>query len=437
MSTPVDIRKILFIAPPLLCERVDFYPDFPTPPLGMAYVCSNTGDDLQKDILDLSFYNDWDEIRTDLERADDYDLYAFTAMTPLYDSALSVARILRKKREGIFVIGGSHASVMPREVLDSGSFDIAIIGEGEKTFRELISTIRSGGDLSSIGGIAFKNGIGEFVVTKRDEFINDLDSLSFPARELLPMNSYINQFKEVTGEEGVTLLCSRGCPYNCAFCSKEIFGDKFRVRSAKNVVEEIKDLIKNYGVDMFQFVDDTFTINHQFVSELCDEIRRSKLNIRWQCESRVNTVNAELISKMKRAGCIRIMYGVESGDQGLLDSMNKGITIDQVVNAFEITRKENVSTGAFIMIGYPGETEETLEKTVQIIKRIKPDLISVSFANILPGTLMQREYGETDIADSAEFYDYHIRSNLNSDESMNKKKLEARDQIFDFMKARA
>lgn len=430
MRTISKIDKLVFVVPPLLSERVEFYPDFPTPPLGIGYVSANVGNDYKRNILDLSFHDSLTEIYRVLDRIDDYDVYAFTSMTPNFKSVLKVAEYLRKHKEGLFVIGGSHVTVVPEILTNSDIFDIGVIGEGEVTFKELMQVIATGQDFREIKGIAYKDGKGNLKFSEPRPYLQNIDCLEFPDRHLFDMNKYIEQFNSVTGGKGLTLICSRGCPYDCVFCSKEIFGRAYRLRSPQNILAEVKQVVSDYDTATLHFIDDTFTINHKFVYDFCDEIKANRLDIQWQCESRVDTVDHKLISKMRESGCIRIMFGVESGDQQILNRMNKQITLDQIRRAFEIAGKEGIDTGAFIMLGFPGETTESLQKTVELVKLIKPRLISVSFTNILPGTQLYKRYWDSMPTNDQVFGDYHLRSNIESPQLPLRQLIDAREEIF-------
>lgn len=426
-----QIKKILFIVPPLLTEKVEFYPDFPTPPLGVGYICANTLIDVEKDILDFSLVENWEDVCVQIDRLSDYDVYAFTSMTSNFFNALKVCQRLRSLKNGIFIIGGNHVTVAPSEVLNTDVFDIGIMGEGEKTFNELIFSLNQGKALENIPGIVFKGPRGEIIKTGKREYIKNLDALHFPDRQLIPMQDYLKCFNSIIPEEiGTTLLCSRGCPFSCAFCSKEIFGNLQRHRSPENIVEEICHLIREYQVNMIHFVDDNFTTNHRFIERLCKLLIKQKMSIQWQCESRVDTINKMQLKQMKRAGCKRIFYGIESGSLRILEKMKKNIRLEDVIRVFIMTKEEKIDTGAFIMLGYPGETKGSLEETIRVVEQVRPEYISVSFATILPGTKLHQEYKTTSNWNSENFNDYHIGSNIYLDGIDFHDLLEAREEIF-------
>jgi anaerobic magnesium-protoporphyrin IX monomethyl ester cyclase len=215
-------------------------------------------------------------------------------------------------------------------------------------------------------------------------WIKDLDSLPFPARHLLPMDKYTILGKKSTIGN---IISSRGCPFYCTFCeSSLLFGRMFRARSPKNVVDEMKQLINEYHPKTIEFSDDLFTLNMKRTETICDEIRRRGLDIPWACSSRVDTVSRSLLRKMKKAGCILIYYGVESGSQRVLNLMRKHIKIEQIIKAIKWTKEVGIEILASFIIGFPGETREDMQKTIAFAKRLDVDYAQFSFATPYPGT---------------------------------------------------
>lgn len=434
MKLTHPVKKILFIIPPLLIETVEFYPDFPTPPLGISYISANAGENLEKRILDLTFTESWAEVVEELSGLPDYDLYAFTSMTTNFSNTMKIAKYLKEKKTGIFVIGGSHATIFPEQIVDIGLFDIAVIGEGEVTFRELIERLNRQEPLELIAGISFKDERGKVVVASKREKIADLDQLNFPDRHLLPMDKYIHSFGQtINGERGTTILCSRGCPFDCTFCSKEIFGRKIKWRRPENIIQEIEFLVQTYQIDTIHFVDDMFAVNKPFVNKITGLMQERMPGLQWRCESRVDSLDREMLQDMKKANCAGIWFGVESGDQRILDGMNKRTTVQQALEACQIAKAAGIVVGIFIILGYPGETKESLENTIRIVERIKPNLISVSFSTILPGTNFAAQYFK-DCKVTSQFNDYHIGTNINLTHITFDDLLQARETIFEIVR---
>jgi len=215
------------------------------------------------------------------------------------------------------------------------------------------------------------------------ELISDLDKIPFPARHLTPYKKYSSLLAK--RNPITTMITSRGCPYNCLFCMRPHLGKKFRARSAKNVVDEIEECV-NIGIKEFLIYDDTFTVERKRVMDICNEIMRRRLDIGWDIRTRVDTVDYELLKKMKKAGCERIHYGVEKGNQEQLDILRKGITLKQVKNAFRLTKKVGIGTLAYFMIGGPKETRKTVMQSINFAKMIKPDYAHFSITTPFPAT---------------------------------------------------
>ena len=429
MKRRKKVKRILFVVPPLRAEKVDFYPDFPTPPLGIAYIGASVGVKCEKDLIDFSFEEDWTKIEKYLSGLPRYDLCAFTSMTLSFDKGVRIAEQLRKYQECPFVIGGSHETVFPQAVLEASPFDIAVLGEGEVTFRELVE--RGACDLDSIRGIAYRDVAGRVKVNAPRGYVSDLDSIQFPDRDLLPMDKYIAAFSNtLPGERGTTVIGSRGCPFECAFCAKEIFGRKLRSRSPANILAEIELLLAKYSLTTIHFVDDTFITGTGFVREFCEEKVRKGLDFLWRCEARVDSLNDSVLQLMSKNGCVGVMCGVESGAQEILDAMNKKQSVDQILNVCDAIHRNGIDLGVFIILGYPGETAETLAKTIALVRKIKPTIVAVSFATLLPGTQMYSQYFRGSEASESVWRDYHVATNFREGSLSFDELCKARREIF-------
>ncbi|MBI4708681.1 MAG: radical SAM protein, partial [Candidatus Portnoybacteria bacterium] len=250
-------------------------------------------------------------------------------------------------------------------------------------FSQLINCLDKKSPLDNIKGLAYfdkKNNI--LIDNGPAETIQDLDSLPFPARELTPYKRYSAL---IMRSPVTSLFTSRGCPFRCKFCDRPALGKIFRARSAENVFQEIKECLK-LGIKDFLIYDDTFTVDQQRVIDICKKIIDAKLDIQFNIRARVNTVNPELLHYLKKAGCLTIHYGVESGSEKILKSINKGITLKQVKQAFAWTRKEKIQALAYFMIGHPQETEEDIKKTLKFIRSIDADYVMISIYTPFPRT---------------------------------------------------
>jgi anaerobic magnesium-protoporphyrin IX monomethyl ester cyclase len=316
------------------------------------------------------------------------DLTGITLMSPRFNQGKLCADASKRALPDVPVIlGGPHPSAMPRETLTEIEFaDICVIGEGEITFAELAEALSGGKDVTDIRGIAYRNKNSEIIVNSPRESISDMDSLPFPVRELFPVSAYKTHPPYGRRNPYMSMITGRGCPFRCAYCSKEVFGKKLRMQSPKRVVDEMEYLIKRYGVKEIHFYDDDFTMNMKRTADICDEIIRRNIRIIWSCTTRVDLVSEDLLRKMKQAGCWMISYGVESGNQKILDTIQKGITLQKIRDTFRITREAGIKRLAFLMVGLPGETRDTIDESVRFSLEIDPDFVGWGVLIVFPGS---------------------------------------------------
>lgn len=369
--------KILLVNPP---PRHIEYENIVVPPLGLSYIAAVLEKNGYKvEILDaFALQQSWQEFENRIKETN-ADIIGIGGMTPVIDNTYRAAKICRRYCKYL-VVGGPHTTVFIKNIFNQiPEVDFAVYGEGENTFLELVKTITNNGDFSRIAGLATREGINP-----PRELISDLDSLPFPARHLLPNRLYKYIFSK--NKKVTTMFISRGCPYNCVFCDKSVFGSKYRKRSAENVLEEIsliKDMYKEISI---VFYDDLFTLDKKRVIKICHGIIERNLKIDWKCEGRVDQVDEELLGWMKKAGCSTIAYGVESGNQKGINYLNKNITLAQVKNAFTLTRKAGIMSTAYFILGIPVETYEDEIGTIEFAKSINPDYAQFSVLSPFPGT---------------------------------------------------
>jgi radical SAM superfamily enzyme YgiQ (UPF0313 family) len=254
-----------------------------------------------------------------------------------------------------------------------------------ETVLDLARALSGGGDLAGVKGIAFRRD-GRVVRTPPRPFIRDLDTLPLPARHLFPMAEYHPHAGMYRRLPFANMVTARGCPYGCIYCNHTMWGKKVRKRSPGKVFEEIRHLIDRYGVREINFYDDTFTLVRDDTMELCRLIAESGTRVDWRCSSRVDRVDEELLRAMRRAGCYSIGFGVESGNEGLLKVIDKGITKDDARRAFALSRKVGIDAYAYFMLNLPGETEETIEQTIAFAKELRPAVAAFSIATPMIGT---------------------------------------------------
>lgn len=349
-------------------------------PLGLAYLAATLLDSgIETEILNLSDVNS-------LEKVDipDADWYGVTCVSATYKPVIELCKLI----DGKVVVGGVHPTVEPEQTLKDTGADFVVTGEGDYVFRDLVS-----------GYIEPKGRIIEAGV------IEDLDSLPFPARHLFPYNEVVNMDGILGCEKGVaasSIITARGCPYRCRFCVKshEMFR-RFRYRSAENIREELALLVEDYGVQHVRILDDTFTLIKRRVLDLCAEIR--DLGITWACITRADHIDDEMLTGMKKAGCIEVNIGVETGSRRLLKLMNKRETPETYIKASEKIRRAGLLFKPFLMYDFPTETREDREATLELVRKLKPDKFTLSKFTLLPGSDMwtsPEKYGITKVHQS-------------------------------------
>ena len=355
--------------------------DFVLPPLGLAYMGAFLSEsDYDVSIIDLNVSQDKLSIPDD-----DWDLVGITLDTSRYYKGMDYARMLKSKSIKV-VVGGPHASFMAEEILESGSADFVVRGEGEKTMLELVKALSQGGNLEQIRGLSYR--LDNEVTHNADRtYSDDLDTLPFPARNLLNMDKYRTS---KLGTRSITsILTSRGCPYQCSFCaSSKLAGTFWRARSVESIIEEIQFVKDTYGYRAFAFVDDNFTLNPQRVIDLCEEIGKRSLDIHWWCFSRVDTIvkNPEMVSLMYEAGCRSTYIGIESKNQETLDSYNKKISAEISREAISILKDNKIEMTASFIIGALNEDKEMVEDTLRFAKSLNPNTVSFTILTPYPGT---------------------------------------------------
>jgi anaerobic magnesium-protoporphyrin IX monomethyl ester cyclase len=274
------------------------------------------------------------------------------------------------------VLGGVHVTLYPEDGIRHPAVDYLVMGEGERTFAELLDLVREGGDPAAVDGLVWKpSPDGEPVHNMPRALIDDLDSLPFPARHLLPMTCY-RSGAQLRGKRTVHLMTSRGCPFNCGFCSShEVFGRTHRFQSTKRVLAEIRHVIEEQDADEIQFYDESFTANRKRILELCEGLRRSFPRLKWTCFTRTDLVKPDLLQEMKRAGCYQIFYGVESGVPRLLELVNKRIPLEKTEQAFRWTQQAGIQITASFILTLPTETVEETEQSIRFGIKLNPEFV--------------------------------------------------------------
>ncbi|MGD0203203.1 MAG: cobalamin-dependent protein [Candidatus Bathyarchaeia archaeon] len=376
--------KITLVNPPYP-PSVHSHPPFI--PLGIAYlgaVAEKAGHDVT--VIDCQAEKlTYDAFRKRISQVPS-DVIGVTATTLLYKSAMQLIDIAKEVHpDAVTMLGGSHGTFWDENALNEyPSLDIVVRREGETTFIELLDKLRGENSFDKVLGITFRNKEGKISRNPDRPFLEDLDALPFPAHHLLPLDSLKRMGKVL-----FPLITSRGCVYWCDFCSTvRMFGRGYRMRSPKNVVDEMELVYKKYGVSQVTFYDDAFTVNRDRVLKICEELHRRKLDMMWDCGTRVDMVDRELLKIMKDAGCIAVWLGVESGSEAILGAMNKRIKLDQTRLAYKTAHDVGLMTIANVVLGFPSETEQTARQTINFVKELNPDDVGFYVATPYPGTPM-------------------------------------------------
>jgi radical SAM superfamily enzyme YgiQ (UPF0313 family) len=235
-------------------------------------------------------------------------------------------------------------------------------------------------------GLGFKNQNNEIVFTTEREKLKEVDSLPFPGRDKINLQLYLNAWKERHGENAISISTMRGCPYTCKWCSRAVYGLSYRRRSPENVCDELELIQKEYNPDTLWFVDDVFTISHKWLNEFNETLKQRNLKIKFECITRADRMNEEVIKLLKDAGCFRVWIGAESGSQKVIDLMDRRVDVDQVRQMIKLTQNNGIQAGTFIMLGYPGETEDDIEETIRHLKESNPEYFTITVAYPIKGT---------------------------------------------------
>ena len=407
-------------------------------PLGIGYIAAvlrANGYDVK--IADLSIKHDR---RTFLKLIGDYspDVVGISCMTQNHQQAFRVAKVVKRAlKESTVVLGGVHGTFMYREVLrDQPDIDIVAIGEGEHTMLELCAQLESTGRLArldTIAGIAYRKN-GTTRTTPRRERIAHLDDLPYPAFDLLAMPGIEAYF---TKSRGLPILTSRGCPFQCAFCSTSVLhGKQYRTRQPEKIVDEIEHHVKTFGIKNVYVVDDIFTLDKKRAISVCLEIMRRNLAIKWGCSARVDTITPELVRIMKKSGCEAIFLGIESLDDSLLQKIGKGFTAADASRAVKLLLDEGMMVDTSFIIGLPGEDARSIRKIARFVKKYKINgRVLTNSLQVLPGTdicLHPEKFGleVPDTYQSDWFQPRSFSSNL-TDEDLLKEKIRIQVAAFE------
>lgn len=404
--------KILLINPPKFGVSKDFSSSI-YPPLGLLYMASvlrNAGHTVKVIDAFVLFIKDNYNLRKFVSEVQDFepDVIGVSCFTSNIGGATKMLDAAKNAYpDAITLIGGPHITAVPNYLINVSSADYGVFGEAEYTLLEFVNKLSKNKPINNVAGVIYRDGNSVRYTLRK--YIDDLDDLPLPARDLVPMHLYQPSSATYRQLPSTVIITSRGCPFQCIFCHKPIFGNKFRPHSAKRVVEEIEHLHHDFGINDFRIYDDTFTLQRERVVEICNLLIEKSLGITWNCTTRVDRVDYDLLKLMKKAGCYNVSYGVESGSKRILKLLKKGITKKQVINAFNWTKRLGIENIGFFVLGVPTETSKEIMQTIKFAKKLNPDYVAFSLITPFPDTKLYdlcKEHGKVTIGDWSNFVTY-------------------------------
>jgi radical SAM superfamily enzyme YgiQ (UPF0313 family) len=361
----------------------------PYAPLGILYLCSHLREKgFAVDVFDTTFSSRaalFQHLRTETPSV--LGIYA-NLMTR--SNAVEIMGVAREAGWRV-VVGGPEPGAYAQEYLEAGA-EFVVFGEGEATMEELLTALRERADTldpawrSKIAGAAYLDECGIFHQNSPRAQIADLDAQPWPARRAIDLHRYVETWRTHHRQGSVNFITARGCPYKCRWCSHQVYGQTHRRRSPIKVVDEVEWLLGEYTPDIAWVSDDVFTINHDWIRKYAAEMRRRGLHVPFECISRADRLNEEMLDLLAELGCFRIWIGSESGSQRLLDSMDRGVKIEQVQQAVAMTRARKIQSGMFLMWGYEGEEMQDIEATIEHVSRAQPDIFFTTVSYPIKGT---------------------------------------------------
>ena len=386
------IRLALVIPPVIMHEYRDPGMKLSLPHIGIAYLASNV-DPRRVEVIILDCPVERITIGKLILKLKQFNpnVVGLTANSfQINEAGMAAAAIKKAIPQAITLIGGYHVTPIPVETMKRfPAFDIAVHGEGELTLRHLLDTLSDSGDLSTVNGICYRDGM-EIKLNPPRAFISDLDTLAFPGFHLMPMEKYRGFYNLYLFRNRVAMVSTaRGCPYQCIFCHK-ITGSNYRVRSIAPVVEEIKGYLRDFNINQLAIANETFTINIDRVRIFCEKLIEEGISkkVRWICQSRVDLVNQEILKLMKKAGCRAISFGIESGNQDIINKIKKNLKLETALEAIRWSKQAGILTDTNFIIGHPNETIRTIKDTINFAIKLDPHLVSFSILTPFPGTVV-------------------------------------------------
>ncbi|MGD8466378.1 MAG: radical SAM protein [Anaerolineae bacterium] len=368
-------------------------------PLGLLYLAATIRNEgYEVSIFDAMFQSGDEAFIAALER-EQPTVVGIGVLVTVRAAALRLAALAQQYGAKV-IVGGADPTGRPESYLkgqDNGRqpVDVVVVGEGEETLLELLPALLNGEPnrehLAKMKGVAFLDTDGTLISTPARDHCTQLDTLPFPARDMLDIEAYRRAWRGRHGFFSLSIIATRGCPYGCKWCQKSVFGRSFRPRAPESVANEMRLIKEQYHPDQLRIVDDVMGVDRQWVRTWHDAVLERDAVTPFECLSRVDLMDEELVRLLKEAGCIRIAFGAESGSQKVLDAMNKGTQVEQIRHAADLCRRFDIETYFYIMLGYPGEEWEDIQKTVELLKDTRPTAFSSTLAYPLPSTEFYEE----------------------------------------------
>jgi len=365
----------------------------PYPPLGILYISAYLKQNgFSVHLIDSTFItkNKWkSDILVHCPKVIAFYVNLMTKLNVLDLTAWVKSQSALKETKIIF--GGPDVTHNSYDYLKAGA-DFIMVGEGEQTMLEWMQEFEKEiPDFTMINGLRFLGGDGLEIINPPREKLKDIDAFPIPDRKGIDMVKYIDAWKNFHGQSTLSVSTQRGCPYTCKWCSTAVYGQSYRRRKPALVVEELNILMQQYNPDSFWFVDDVFTISHKWLEEFKNELKNANLKIQFECITRADRLNEEVIGILKEAGCFRVWIGAESGAQEVIDAMDRRVDVLKVREMIKLSRKNGIQAGTFIMLGYPGETRKNIEETIEHLKDSMPDYFTITVAYPIKGTGLFKE----------------------------------------------
>ncbi|WP_394747366.1 B12-binding domain-containing radical SAM protein [Spongiimicrobium salis] len=363
----------------------------PYPPLGLLYISGYLNErNVENHVFDTTFYKKAEQLAFIAEKQPDLVAIYTNLMTKV-----EVIKLIKEFKDNAryghpkIVLGGPDLTYNLENYLNAGAHYL-VIGEGEQTLHELHTAITEKTDVSAVNGLAYLVD-GLLTKTAPRTKMKDLSQLPLPNRDAIPMEKYLDTWKTHHGQSSMTISTQRGCPYTCKWCSTAVYGQSYRRRPAHLVVEELTMLKHKYNPDAIWFVDDVFTVSHKWIKSFHEEVLKNDIIVPFECITRAERLNDEILQLLKEAGCYRIWIGAESGSQKIIDAMDRRVDVDVVKSAIQKTNALGIETGTFIMVGYPGEDEQDISETITYLKAANPTHFTITVAYPIKGTSLYNE----------------------------------------------